>query len=233
MEEDRRHIGSNAKRTALLQLGRRLRQARHNSHLTQVQVAQDLATSAQTVRNWEAGRHEPTGGAIKLLADLYHVSEKRFTEGLDTVIVPARGFRFRYNRVIVEPEKLAVARQDSMLTQAQVAELTGLSLSAIRRYEKGWANPETTTLETLASIYNRPAEWFTPRGYFTDDERHAFTESVTPGAANSPEGDMVNQVYNQTRAFLSDDARMRIAKFIKFTYDQELRNLQPMPWRRN
>ena len=231
MEEDKRYIGAGAKRTALLHLGTRLRQARYRRHMTQSQVAKTLGTSPQTLRNWEAGRHEPPSSAVKALADLYRIREERLLEGLDTAITPTRP-GFRYNRVVVEPEKLSQARRDAGMTQTEVSILLGLSLSAIRRYESGMANPETNTLETLATIYGRPAEWFTPRGYFTDDERQRFEESVTPRAAKWSDSDIVIKTYDQAQADLSEEAKLRIAKFIEFTQNVERRGFRFKHWRR-
>ena len=229
MEEDKRRIGAGGKRTALLHLGRRLREARRHSRRTQIDVAQELGTSPQTVRNWEAGRHEPPPSAIKALVACYGMSEEHLLEGLDTAIVP-KAPGLRYNRVVVEPQKLSDARREARLTQAEVADLTGLSLSAIRRYEYGSANPETGTLDTLASIYDKPAGWFTPRGDFTDEERYQFQQSVRPRAADSRNGDVVIETYDKIREHLSQEAVLRIARFIEFTVRLEVRARTSRPF---
>lgn len=231
MEDDKRRIGAGAKRQALLQLGGRLRRARLRSGLTQIDVAQELETTAQTVRNWETGKHEPPPAIVKKLAERYRVNEKRLLEGLDSAIVPSRpipGRGFRYDRVVVDPDKLTEARNNAGLTQSRIAELTGLSLSTIRRYESRSGNllPPTTlaprTLETLATIYDKPAEWFTARGYFTDDERNRFMESVTPAASKEPHDDIVMETYYRAKPDLSDETKLRIANFIRYTHDLEL-----------
>ena len=229
MEEDKQRIGAGGKRTALLHLGRRLREARRHSRRTQIDVAQELGTSPQTVRNWEAGRHEPPPSAIKALVDCYGMSEEDLLEGLDTAIVP-KAPGLRYNLVVVEPQKLSDARREARLTQAEVADLTGLSLSAIRRYEYGSANPETGTLDTLASIYDKPAGWFTPRGHFTVKERYQFQQSVRPRAADSRNGDVVIETYDKTREHLSQEAVLRIARFIEFTVRLEVRARTSRPF---
>ena len=231
MEDDKRSIGTGAKRQALVRLGGRLRRARVRSGLTQIDVAHELGTTAQTVRNWETGKHEPPPATVKKLAERYRVNEKRLVEGLDSAIVPSRpipGRGFRYDRVVVDPDKLTEARNNAGLTQSRIAELTGLSLSTIRRYESRSANllPPTTlaprTLETLATIYDKPAEWFTARGYFTDDERNRFMESVTPAASKEPHDDIVMETYHKAKPDLSDELKLRIANFIRFTHELEL-----------
>ena len=223
MENDNLRVGAGAKRNALLSLGSRLRRARVRARLTQDVAARAVGTSAQTVRNWERGRHEPPTWAVKVLADCYKVSEEGLLKDLDAAILPVRPTPgFRYDRVVVDPEKLYEARLEARLSLTTVAELTGLSRSAIRRYETATANPATKTLETLASIYGRPAGWFTARGFFTDDEQSRFDQSVTPGSGKAPHDSIVIETYYKAKPDLSDEAELRIAKFILFTHEMEL-----------
>ena len=223
--EDRRTIVAGAKRAVLVRLGNRLKRTRARAGLTQSAIAQELGVTAQTVRNWEAGRHEPPPEAIKKLADRYEVSEEALLAGLDAAIIPGPrrgGPLFRYDRVNVDPGKLSEARKVAGFTQEGVARMTGHSASAIRRYESGSANPTTRTLETLATIYNRVAGWFTIRGYFTDEERMLFEASIALGIEKGAEGDLVISTYNRARQDLSNDAKIRIANFILFTHQLDL-----------
>lgn len=48
-------------------------------------------------------------------------------------------------------EQFARARKAAGITQAQLAQKTGLQQSAISRFERGLANPTLETLETLAA----------------------------------------------------------------------------------
>ena len=136
------------------------------------------------------------------------------------------------NAGLLLPATLAqhLGQREARLTQAEVADLTGLSLSAIRRYEYGSANPETGTLDTLARIYDKPAGWFTPRGYFTVKERYQFQQSVRPRAADSRNGDVVIETYDKTREHLSQEAVLRIARFIEFTVRLEVRARTSRPF---
>ena len=219
MENDQLRVAAGAKRTVLIRLGNRLRRARARARLTQADAAQVVGTSAQTVRNWETGRHEPPMWAVKKLAENYNVSEDTFLENLDAPFgsaIPTP--RFPYDRVLVEAEKLSEARRDAGLTQAKIAEMTGLSISAIRRYESGSANPATRTLQTLASIYNKEAGWFTARGYFTEEEEQRFDASTTVRLSKDSQVDLVIATYNVARPDLPDEAKQRIANFIVFTH---------------
>lgn len=223
-DESIRPIGPGAKRDALSRLGVRLRRARRNSGLTQNDVAERVGTSTQTLRNWEAGRYEPPPKAIREMASLYKVNEDTFVSDLDPAIAVPRTAApgFRYDRVEVDPGKLVGARNAAGLTQAKVAEMTGLSLSAIRRYESGSARPATKTLQAMASIYDRPAGWFTHRGHFTEDEDTLFARSVITNPGRGSHDALVLKAYNRAKPDLSDEAKLRIANFILFTHDLDL-----------
>lgn len=219
-DEDRRSLKAGAKTAVLVQLGHRLRRARMRSRLTQNDVAENLGVTAQTVRNWESGKHEPPPQTIKKLAELYGESEERLLANLDSAIIPRPiGTLFRYDRVLVDPERMTSARSEAGLTQAKVSGMTGLSLSAIRRYESGSANPATRTLLVLASIYNKEPGWFTPNGHFTQDEDIRFERSILLRPPTQPNDDLVINTYNESKAQLSDKSKFRIANFIAFNLE--------------
>ena len=228
-DEDRRGISAEAKRAALSQLGNRLRKARQDSGLTQSEVAKEVGTTAQTVRNWEAGRHEPPLQAIKELADQYKVSEEELLENPGTHIIspPSTKPKFRYDRVCVDPRKLSDARRAAGLTQARVSEMTRISLSAIRSYERGSARPSTGTLDALAIMYNKPPGWFTPLGYFTEEEDRRFRESVAPWGEKEVEDDLIIAAYYEIKHDLSKEAKLRMLRLMRFIYRQDLSNRAP------
>ena len=214
---------SNAKGAALFRLGARLRKARQNSGMTQGEVAGEIGVTAQTVRNWEAGRNEPSPRWIRELASRYGVREEELLENLDVPIgnpVSTKP-KFPYDRVNVDPEKMSRARREAGLTQERVSGMTGLSLSVIRRYERGSARPATGTLEVLASIYNKPAGWFMPLGYFTEEEERLYRESVGPQGERGAPDLLVMAAYDRARPYLREEAKQRIINFIRFTHWQE------------
>ena len=221
---DRRGIASNAKGAALFRLGVRLKKARQKSGLTQNEVAGEIGVTAQTVRNWEAGRNEPPRSAIRKLASLYGVTEEEFLENLDVPIgnpVSAKP-KFPYDRVNVNPERLSRARREAGLTQERVSGMTGLSLSVIRSYERGSARPATGTLGALASIYNKPAGWFMPLGHFTEEEERLYQESVGPQGEIWTLDLLVMAAYDRARSDLREEAKQRIINFIRLTHRQEI-----------
>ena len=67
-----RNVAMAAKQAALKAFGARLQEARNNTSLTQEDVADKLTVSTQTVRNWEAGRTEPSRSDKERLASLYN-----------------------------------------------------------------------------------------------------------------------------------------------------------------
>ena len=145
MESSDRKVASDAKQTATTALGIRLRAARKNTGLTQQEVAERLKVSPQSVRNWEAGRHEPTRKAIETLAALYGVQPEQLVA--DIPGLQPRKTRSRPNqRIAVPPQPLAQARRDARLSQAQASERSGVSMASLRRYERGTARPTRAAL---------------------------------------------------------------------------------------
>ena len=181
MEETRRYVGAEAKRIALIRLGQRLRNARLNVRKTQSIVAEILGTSTQTVRNWEAGRNEPSSWAIGELEHLYSVPRWELLYGNHTSFLrPAQESVYPsvYPKVEVDPERMADARRLSNLTQEAVARVAGVSVTSISRYERGVANPTIDTLEILGNIYGISVELLMLTGDYTDEERAYLAESM-------------------------------------------------------
>ena len=78
-----RNVAMAAKQAALKAFGARLQEARSNTSLTQEDVADKLTVSTQTVRNWEAGRTEPSRSDKERLASLYNKPVEWFFEEED------------------------------------------------------------------------------------------------------------------------------------------------------
>ena len=155
----------------MVQHGIRLRKARLKAGSTQNAAANFLGTSTQTVRNWEAGRHKAPPCAISQLALFYATREPELLKPDAPESLPTLQ-PLRYNRVLTDPLKLADARQGMGLTLSEMAAYTGVSISSIRRYENGSANPRADTMETLAAVYGMPIEWFTSPEHFTYETSH-------------------------------------------------------------
>ena len=63
-------------------------------------------------------------------------------------------------RTLPSIERLRQARIAAGLTQETVAERAGLTRTSVSRYESGIAPPSELALNMLATIYNKPVEWF-------------------------------------------------------------------------
>ena len=63
-------------------------------------------------------------------------------------------------RTLPSIERLRQARIAAGLTQETVAERAGLTRTSVSRYETGIAPPSELALNMLATIYNKPVEWF-------------------------------------------------------------------------
>ena len=212
---DIRSLAAGAKEALLRRLGDRLRRARRQAGLTQFQAAQVVDVTPQTIRNWETGRNEPPAWTIGKLAEAYKTSENELLRDLNTPFeLPPPGLRFPYDRVFVDARKLSQARKDSGLTQQDVAYKTSVSVSAIRRYERGISNPTTRTLQNLADIYGKQAGWFTARGHFTEEERQRFEASTTWIPPADYRSDLVTDGYDQIRDDLPEDAKEQILEFM-------------------
>ena len=214
-----RPLAAGARHTLLLRLGDRLKRARTQAGLTQAAAAEVVGTTAQTIRNWETARNEPPMSAIRKLAERYGVTEDSLLDNLSPPFAPSpSGFGFRYNRVFVKGDKLSEARRDTGLTQEKIAEMTGLSVSAIRRYERGVSSPSTVTLLALATIYDKEPGWFTTQGYFTDDDQQRFDASTKPKWIPNSPVDPVIAHYTLIKDHLTPEAKDRIINFLIFTY---------------
>ena len=84
MDTGNRNVAYTAKQAALATLGKRLRTARDNAQITQQVVAEQLNVTAQTVRNWEAGKHEPTYDTMLSLASLYALHPEQLAASTPT-----------------------------------------------------------------------------------------------------------------------------------------------------
>ena len=209
METANRNIASVAKRTALTELGKRLQAARENTGLTQQAVADRVDVSAQTIRNWEAGRHEPAQEDIERLAFLYCVQFRQLMEGSPPPGTKVRQ-RDKDRRVRVAPGTLVQARKEAGLSQARAAEQAGIEIASLRRYEHGKSRPTTTTLRRLAIAYGKPESWAEPEA------------PMETAVAEPPHMDDVLRAYLKVQPDLDEESVSLIAGFILFAHQRQV-----------
>lgn len=61
-------------REVKVDIGKKLKSARKDNHLTQEKVSELIQVSRQTISNWENGKSYPDVISVIILSDLYHVS---------------------------------------------------------------------------------------------------------------------------------------------------------------
>ena len=169
--------------------------------------------STQTVRNWEAGRTEPSIEHVRRLAIYYDVQLEIIDEAHRESPREVFGWRMRYNRVPVIATKLLAACEEARLTQGEAATRAGIGKSALGRYERGRANPTPDTLERLAKLYGRPADWFASMSPIIDS-----LHWPASGAVRERERSPVIQAYRDAQADLTEEAEEQIADFIRFIH---------------
>ncbi len=64
------------------------------------------------------------------------------------------------NELVTVGRRLGEARRAKRLTQSQTAELLGISLRSLARYEADERLPSSRVLLQLAAAYGKTAEWF-------------------------------------------------------------------------
>ena len=213
-----------------MELGGRLRGARLMKGLTQEEAARIVGTSAQSIRNWEIGRHEPQQDSIEKLASCYDVAPESLLHDQGSDPVELWNNAVRYNRIIIDPERLRQARTDANMTRMDVENITGIGRYAMGRYERGETNPRPGALAILARVYDKPIEWFGRGGYLTREEKAVLGVSTdADGDAPPPEGEAMNLVMNALegiRRTLTLEQARSIADYIRFIEQSEITKRQ-------
>ena len=214
MTQSRHNIGSAARRMALRAFGMRLRSARRDAGLTQEAVAEIVNVSTQTVRNWEAGRTEPSEDNKVKLAETYGVSRDSFLE-LHELPADDPNLMLLYEPSTASPSRLLDARLEAGLTQVEVARRTGINRNTIGRYENGRMMPSRYTLSVLASAYDRELEWFLDTRPEDTEQRPAYRPSAA--ALRGEEA--------RTRERLIREAEMALADAVPDLLNESLREI--------
>lgn len=197
-------------------MGRKLQDARRDAGLTQQDAARNLEVTPQTLRNWEAGNHEPNDQFKQRLSEIYNVNVPDLVRPDD----PEQALGLTpYSRVHADPKRLKLGRNRASLTQEETAERSGISRSTLARYENGAATPSRANLEILATLYGRPASWFVPRERMRKAGKLVGTEDLKQ---SGPYDDEVTHAYGLAQPDLTSEAIKSIVDFIRFLHDQEL-----------
>lgn len=149
-------------------LGVLLRDARESAARTIDDCARLLRVAPQLIESWEFGEDVPTLPQLELLAYYLDVPVSHFW-GLETTKVSRAG------RETAQPEYISLrnrmvgallrqAREEMTLSQADVAQASGLSEERIVAYELGDLAPPMHELSVLATIVNKNLDYFMETG---------------------------------------------------------------------
>ena len=210
---------------ALRAYGMRLGSVRRDAGLTQEAAAEIMKVSTQTVRNWEAGRTEPSEENKVRLAETYGVSRDSFLE-LHELPVDDPNLMLLYEPSTVSPARLLDARLEAGLTQVEVARRTGINRNTIGRYENGRMMPSRYTLNVLATAYNRDLAWFLDARPEDTEQRPAYRPSAA--ALRGEEARTRERLIREAEMALADaapdlsnESLREIGNFIRYVRQRE------------
>lgn len=130
-----------------------LRRLRRRTGLSQAQVAGRIGASRHTVGAWERGRRPPPG-MLRPLATVYGVPLETVARATRTT-PPELLDRRRWSAGDL-PAVLDTLRRWSGLTQAELAERCGCSVSAVRSWESGRTVPSDRLRRRLEATFGLP-----------------------------------------------------------------------------
>ena len=224
MGDRARPLTNAVRRTALAALGAQLRNARTQAGFKQEEVARNLEVSTQSVRNWEAGRTEPSTERLQRMSLLYNVPVAEFQDASLAPRINALNPE-AFNRVRVDPGKLRLARVQADLTRTKAGIASGISESSIARYERGQTRPKPDRLLALARAYGKPATWFVADRE-DDDVELGETSPAVCQKCSTPI-DEATIAYATAHPQLSGQAVLAISEFTAFVHRRELRRNAP------
>lgn len=107
-------------------------------------------------------------------------------------------------------KRIQKAREESGMSQEELASALGITQSALSNYELGKRRLYLANLEQLANVLGRPLSYF-------------MEEEVPPGDGGTPEvaGDEVMVEINRLLAELSPDERVQLLDYMKWRRDRQ------------
>ena len=124
----------------------RIRQLREAKGMQQKDLSVDLKVSQPTISDWESGRKTPSAKSVAKLADYFGVSID-YLLGRDTDFQSS----IQKNGNIA---KLKILREQSGETQAELANVLGITRAAYTNIENGKREPDYDTIKKLANHFS-------------------------------------------------------------------------------
>ena len=148
-----------------------LREHRLKSGWTQAQVAEQLGVQPCTVTLWETGKREPNINMLRRLSDLFGCSVDGLLGGTqepEEKQEPVGGSNMKI-------ERINELKKQHGLTNAQLANLTGLTISTIDKLTSGYnSNPTLDTISKLADLFNCSVDYLLGRDESTINDDEAY-----------------------------------------------------------
>ena len=104
-------------------------------------------------------------------------------------------------------------RTENGYTQDGLADMLGISRSAVSMYENGNREPDLKTLEAIADLFKVDMDYLLGRS--------AAAVTASPERYTAPNCDDLITVYTRSRKNLSQEEKMRLARIILSDDDEE------------
>ncbi len=121
---------------------RTLKSLRNRFDLTQQELAELLEVSPVTVTSWETGKSKPRKSNLAQIITLRSMDQEEVDEALDREHIPAS----------ISPSKIKSLRSKLNLSQAELADLVGVSSAAVTSWETEKTQPSRENRKTLAEL---------------------------------------------------------------------------------
>ncbi|WP_273148888.1 helix-turn-helix domain-containing protein [Enterocloster asparagiformis] len=105
-------------------------------------------------------------------------------------------------------------RTENGYTQDGLADMLGISRSAVSMYENGNREPDLKTLEAIADLFKVDMDYLLGRNA-------AAAATASPERYTAPNCDDLITVYTRSRKNLSQEEKMRLARIILSDDDEE------------
>ena len=110
---------------------------------------------------------------------------------------------------------LVQARKDAGLTQLDSAQRSGVHITSIRRYERGYAKPTRAALHRMALVYGKPPFWL-------DQDRPNGSTVLNPSQM-----DPALRMYLELQPELNSGSIQAIGEFILRTHQHQAQSARP------
>ena len=155
-ELERKVMEDKPQTLAFAVLGEKLAAERESSEISVARAARQIGATSTAIRNIESGRAAPSLPQLELLSALYRVPISRFLyEENDpqprNPIEPDKFVAFIDLRNRIIAATLRQSRQKQELSMKKLAELSGMSVSTVRKYESGSLPVPASALASLCA----------------------------------------------------------------------------------